>query len=99
MTEPHPAAADASSVDLSNGIAITDDERRGYHAAIDGLVAAEAVSDLEQEQIRIAKQAVEDLYKARLALPLLAMIPTIGPFVGPVDAAIERLLGALSGGR
>lgn len=83
-------------VDISSGIVLTDEERNSYHVAIDGLIASKKVSDLEQEQIALAKKAVEDLHAARLGLPFLALIPEIGVFAAPLEALLESIFGKLS---
>lgn len=83
-------------VDISNGIVLSDAERRGLHTAIDALVASKRASDLEQAQIAAAKQAVEDLHKARMALPLLALIPEIGPEVAALAGPLADLFAKLA---
>ncbi len=83
-------------VDISDGIKLTDDERKAYHTAIDGLIASEKISDLEQEQIRLAKKAVEDLHAVRLGLPFLALIPEIGVYAGPLAQLLESIFGKLA---
>lgn len=89
-----PIGADGK-VDLSNGIPLRDDERTGK--AFTALRAAIEVANVEEAARARAKQALDALQLAHIALPFLEVIPVAGPFIGPIEQAIEKLLAEIAG--